>query len=369
MKKIIFLQSKLPDDLNALRQLSDRWKSYGEILKNQGEVGGIWIVTPQPLSQVAQDILVSNFVRQFPTVDKHQSVILRLNALRKELKAERRNATLVCGDNQQSLIVALSLKILLNSRLRFQIQFHGNTYSFGVNKGLVGFVRVCLSRMGIFTADSIRVVSRFQMNEIRNISKGAGEKFVHAPIPIDFSKVAGVSKEVKFDLAFIGRFHEERGIGELVRIINLVKNQRPNTTVAIVGEGPLKNFIEVELAKWLKDSTVSMPGFLPSEEILDLYASTRVLVSTAPNEGYGLTLREAALSNVYVVAQESMGAIEAKLAFPSRIVTFTSVEEGTNLILGGFTNSPIVSSVEDIERQSEYDFAGLERLAKSWIDF
>jgi glycosyltransferase involved in cell wall biosynthesis len=368
MRKIIFLQSKLPDDLNALRQLSDRWKTYGKILKDQGDHGGIWMVTPHPLSQVAQDTLVSKFVRQFATVEKNQSVHLRMIALRRIIKAEHRTITLVCGDNQQSLILAIALKLSLNSRVRIQIQFHGNTYSFGSNKGLVGFVRVCLSRLGIYVADSVRLVSRFQMHEIRNISMVAAKKFVLAPIPIDFSKVATVSKDPKFDLAFIGRFHPERGITELVKVIKLVKARRPKTTVVIVGDGPLKNLIEHELSEWLEDSTISMPGFLPAEEIRDLYASTRVLVSTAPNEGYGLTLREAALSNVYVVARESMGALETKVTFPSRIVTFTSLEEGARLILGGFTNFPFASSAEEIERQLAYDFEGLERLTKSWID-
>jgi len=368
MRKVIFVQSKLPDNPRSLLQIAERWNSYGKSLQKQGGPDGILIFTPTPLNEIAKSILDSKCVEQFPSVGKEISAVLRFNALIKQIKAEKLRCTLVCGDNQQSLLIALAIKLCLRSLVRIQIQFHGDTYSFRSNKGFKGFIRVCLSRLGIFTADSIRIVSGFQAEEIRKLSKRAEDKFVLAPIPIDFSRVATSSTRKSFDVAFVGRLHSERGIVDLIRIIRLLKIQRPHTTVTIVGEGSLKSEIQSELSNWIQDSTISMPGFLVEDQIRDIYASTKVLISTAPKEGYGLTLREAALSGVHVIARESKGSLETKESFPSRIETFANINDAVRLIQNYLAKQSLEQSTDDVAFQLEADFESLDRLTKSWVD-
>jgi glycosyltransferase involved in cell wall biosynthesis len=367
MNRVIFLQSKLPDDIRALHQIANRWNSYGEVLQKQANREMLWVVTPYPLNEISRKILISKFISQFESVERYNSVFARFNALQKMIDSEKIVTTLVCGDNQLSLLLALALKIRLKSLIRIQIQFHGDTYTFEFNKGARGFLRVCLSRLGIAFADSIRIVSQFQADEIRIISKSAGERFVLAPIPIDFSKVATKSSNLRFEVTFVGRLHSERGISDLIRIIKSLKNKRPSTTVVIVGEGSLKHVIQEEFENWIQDSTVTMLGFLSPDEIRKIYASSKVLVSTAPTEGYGLTLREAALSNVQVVARESKGSLGAKVSFPSRIETFTNIDEAVGLIQTHLDNQIFRDSNSDIFFQAKADAQGLERLINSWI--
>jgi glycosyltransferase involved in cell wall biosynthesis len=367
MNRVIFLQSKLPDDMQALQQIANRWISYGEVLQKQGSREALWVVTPYPLNELSRNILVSKFISNFQSVEQYNSVFGRFNALQKIIRSEKIVTTLVCGDNQLSLILALALKIWLKPLVRIQIQFHGDTYSFKFNKGARGFLRVCLSRLGIAFADSIRIVSQFQADEIRLISKSAGERFVLAPIPIDFSKVATKSSDVRYELTFVGRLHPERGISDLIKIIESLKDKRPSTTVVIVGEGSLKNEIKQKFENWIQDSTITMLGFLSSDEIREIYASSKVLVSTAPTEGYGLTLREAALSNVHVVARESKGSLGAKASFPSRIETFANIDEAVLLIQTHLDIQSFRDSSSDISSQTKADAQGLDRLIKSWI--
>jgi glycosyltransferase involved in cell wall biosynthesis len=366
MNRVVFLQSKLPADLRALRQIADRWNSYGEIMQKQGSGEALWMFTPHPLNESSKKILVSKLIVQIQSVEKHTSFFARFDALGKTLKAEKIGVTLVCGDNQQSFLIALALKIKMKSLIRIQIQFHGDTYSFKLNKGARGFIRVCLSRLGIAFADSIRIVSQFQAEEIGQISRTAGERFVLAPIPIDFSKVATRSNHVRYELAFVGRLHSERGISDLIKIIESLKNIRPNTTVVIVGEGSLKNELKQKFENWIQGSTITMLGFLSPDEIRDIYASTKILVSTAPTEGYGLTLREAALSNVHVIARESKGSLGARAAFPLRIETFTNIDEAVSLIQARLDNQRFRESLSDFSSQSKADAQGLDRLIESW---
>jgi glycosyltransferase involved in cell wall biosynthesis len=306
-------------------------------------------------------------IRPFSRVEIHSGRIRRLYELVQEIKYEKGPVTVVCGDNQQSLIVGLFLKYHFKNLIRIQIQFHGDTYSWISAKSLQGVVRVLLSRLGIVFADSIRLVSIFQFREVGEISNFANSKFVLAPIPIDFSRVAKSPMVVKFDVVSIGRLHSERGVSEFLEIVKMLKNVTPGIRIAVVGDGPLRKRVEGELSKWLVDSTVTMTGFLTASEIYKVYASSKILLSCAAGEGYGLTLREAVLSNVSVVAKESEGSLEANECYPERIDLYQSKQQAVELILRRLIEPRLKNLPQIIEAQSKRDIEGLNRLIDSWL--
>lgn len=367
MKKVIFLQSKLPTEESSMRPIALRWKSYGELLRDRSTPADIWVFTPKPVSLEAQNLLKVSSLQLFPSVEKTESIVLRLRALYREISDSKEKVTLVCGDIQQSFLIALILKLTCRDLLRIQIQFHGDTYTYRSAAGAMGFIRVCLSRLGIRFADSIRIVSRFQADEIIRISASSKNKLVRAPIPIDFSRVARVSKVFRFDIAFIGRLHYERGILELIEILRKLLAEKPGIRVVIVGDGPLREKIEADLRPWVNASNISILGYLSGEEIRDIYASTNLLLSTAPKEGYGLTLREAALSNLFVIARKSKGVVEAQESFPAGIETYSKVEEAVALIGQKLDElrEPLDAKIE--ANQVKSDGEGLDRLLDSWL--
>jgi hypothetical protein len=101
MNRVVFLQSKLPADLRALRQIADRWNSYGEIMKKQGGGEAIWIFTPHPLNELSRNILVSKLIGQFQSVEKYTSFFARFNALGKRIRAE--NKVKIVNTNSNSV--------------------------------------------------------------------------------------------------------------------------------------------------------------------------------------------------------------------------------------------------------------------------
>lgn len=367
MKKVIFLQSKLPTEEHSLLPIVLRWKCYGELLRERATPADIWVFTPRPLPVGAKNLMKLSYLQFFPSVEKSASFIMRLMVLHREISGSKEKVTLVCGDSQQSFLIALILKLVCGKLLHIQIQFHGDTYSYRSAYGIKGIARVSLSRLGIRLADSIRIVSRFQADEIVRISPSSRIKLVLAPIPIDFSRVAGASKAINFDIAFIGRLHSERGILELIEILRKLLTEKPRTRAVIVGDGPLRKLIESNLAPWLNNSSISFLGYLPGDEIRNIYASTNLLLSTAPKEGYGLTLREAALSNVFVIAHKSKGVVEAQESFHDRIETYSNVEEAVMLIrqrLDEF-RKPLDAKIKALQLKS--DAEGLNRLLDSWL--
>jgi glycosyltransferase involved in cell wall biosynthesis len=368
VRRTIFLQNKFPEDNLELLSLFERWNKYGEILQEYSNDSGIWLFSADfQQSKQAQQLKAQN-IKFFKSVEGNKNALRRVFALMREIQQSHSKFTLVCGDNQKSLLIAIYLKLFTGSKVRVQTQFHGNTYAFRFNKGPRGILRVCLSRIGITFSDSIRIVSKFQMEEIISIASKSHQKFVLAPIPIDYSRIAIPLNSKTIDLAFIGRLHQERGIVELIEIIKLVKDLFSEIKIVIAGEGPMRPQIEEQLSCWIEKGDVIMRGYLSGEQILDLYSETKVLISPAPREGYGLTLREAALSQVLVIARYSKGACEAQNSYPNQIKTFSNLSEAFTLIQESLNQKINTTVPGQKDSQRQLDSEGLIRLINSWLD-
>jgi glycosyltransferase involved in cell wall biosynthesis len=253
------------------------------------------------------------------------------------------------------------------SKVKIQIQFHGDTYFFRSNPGIRGFLRVIFSRLSINFSDSIRVVSKFQIDEIEAIKPRSTQEFIIAPIPINFSRVATSTSEKSVDVAFIGRLHPERGINELIKIIEFLKVLDPNIQIAIAGDGPLRGLIENRFSHWINEGSLLTLGYLNERQVQNLYGKSKVLISSAPREGYGLTLREAALSGMLIVARDSKGAREASDAYPHQVKIYSSVDEAIYFINECLDMRSHKFSVNRLSAQKEMDLKGLERLVTSWL--
>jgi len=368
MREIIFLQVKFPKDDLELLSLFERWNKYGEIVRQYSGQAAIWLFSLNfQQGKQAQQLKVQN-IKFFKSVERNVNTLRRVFALMRAIQQSRSRFTLVCGDNQKSLLIGIYLKLFIGSKVRIQTQFHGDTYTFRFNRGIRGILRVCLSRIGITFSDSIRIVSKFQAEEIISFAPKSHEKFVLAPIPIDYSRIAIPLKSKTFDLTFIGRLHQERGIVELIKIIKLVKDASPEIKIIIAGDGPMRLQIEKQLSYWIEKGDILMRGYLSGKQILDLYSETKVLISTAPQEGYGLTLREAALSQVLVIARYSKGACEAQNLYPDQIRTYSNLSEAFNLVQESLNEKVFTAPTSKIDTQKQLDSESLIRLVKSWLD-
>ena len=367
MRELIFLQAKFPESNLELSNLFARWNQYGEIVRQCSADTTIWLFSADfQQSQRAQKLKTQN-ITFFKSVEKNKNTICRVFALMREIQKSSSQFTLVCGDNQKSLLIGLYLKMFIRSKVRVQIQFHGDTYTFRFNRGLRGILRVALSRIGIIFSDSIRIVSEFQSEEIASFAPKSHQKFVLAAIPIDYSRIANPLNNKKIDLAFIGRLHQERGIIELIKVLKLTKEASPEIKIVIAGDGPMRPHIQQQLAFWIEKGDVSMRGYLSGEQIRALYSETKVLISTAPREGYGLSLREAALSQVLVIARHSKGAWEAQNSCPDQIRTYLTLSEAVTLVQESLNQKVYTVAPGQIDAQRKLDSDALSRLVDSWL--
>jgi len=363
MRTVYFIQSKFPTNQGEFNALYKRWEEYGARVRDSSGQNPITIIS------LASGYNLKDSLKNLRTVSESSNFLLNLYFAIRDIQNRENSCTLVAGDNQLSFLFCFIVKIICPSKVRIQIQFHGDIYSFRANSGCRGIFRSITSRIALNLSDSIRIVSRFQEPEILTISKRPIKQFVVAPIPIDYSKIPLESEILEnFDIAMIGRLQEERGIIEAVSILKVLLSEQPNLRIVIVGDGPLReNFVQ-NLQREVDGGSVHFLGPLFGKELRSIYAQSRVLLSTAPREGYGLTLREAALSGMRILARHSNGARQASEDFPESFTLFATSDQAIHSIpyLLNMARSPKGYS-KFMDDQRKRDEEGLKLLINSWI--
>ena len=364
MRKVVFLHSKFPKSPHEIESLFTRWNMYGQRVNTYASGSRILIFSLK--RKISLDS--SKYLYLSDELNYKSNSIVNYFNLFTVIARDSANYTVVTGDNQTSLLYGLLLRLRFPKRIRLQVQFHGNTYDSSVNKGFAGKIRVLTSRLAILFSDSIRIVSKFQENEIKAIAQKKVLHFVCSPVPIDFRKIPTQRAIQSIDLLIVGRLHAERGTKEMVAILNELMSKDPLLRITVVGSGPDQKWIENQLRLDLNDETITFAGQVTAELLREYYAKSKILLSTAPHEGYGLTIREAALSGLRVVARRSAGATEAAKAYGSVIQMYESQEDARQVILQSIASDLNISLTELKNLQLDADNLALDYLVKSWID-
>lgn len=363
MRSVYFVQCKYPTNLNELKILLERWNSYGAKLHQITGANHITIISPFGIPKCDNEFSNLRFL------SSSNGFLSNLKIVYNEIKAQKITATLVSGDLQFSLLFCILISVLLGSSVKIQTQFHGDVYSLRANHAFKGILRIIGSRTAVKCSDSIRVVSKFQEFELKKHFKKIRADFVVSPIPIDFSKIALPQEFAKYyDLAFVGRLHYERGIPEAISILKNLVAEMPEIKVVIVGQGPEEGNIRKSLHKEISMGAIELFGVARPFELRRIYGSSQVLLSTAPREGYGLTLREAVLSGVHVVARNNLGTREAAVNFPGAFSLFNDFDEAVRAIRIGLNQNEKLNDVSNfIREQQERESIGLENLVNFWV--
>jgi glycosyltransferase involved in cell wall biosynthesis len=185
------------------------------------------------------------------------------------------------------------------------------------------------------------------------------------PIPITVGPVREFRSK-RGVIGFVGRLHYERGVDELCEILANLANSPNPFSFTVIGDGPQKDKIE-KLMLSREHLSLELLGALPHTQVLTQYAYFDLLLSCAPDEGYGLALREAILSGVPVVARKNLGTLELLKQFPDMVFLFDSTQEAVDLVR---IKCEMLIEPELIQlyrrKQEDFDTANVAALVKSW---
>lgn len=155
-----------------------------------------------------------------------------------------------------------------------------------------------------FRAKKVLGVSPSIINEYV-FSKLIEKKFVNVENPIDRKKILRKSKALspinaQYDLAFIGRLSEPKDPVSFIKIVKEVKMYIPNISVAMLGDGQLKEECINIINDLGLNSNIDMLGFLSNP--YTVLNNSKVLCMTSKWEGYGLVAAESLVLGKPVLA-------------------------------------------------------------------
>jgi glycosyltransferase involved in cell wall biosynthesis len=216
---------------------------------------------------------------------------------------------LVAGDPWESYWSAYFLNKFLNKKILIQIQAHGDIADPRWRRiNHRNKIRYILAKLSLPKASSVRVVNKYQAE---NLVKAFGikrEKIVVIPVPINILGKATALKSVRpKTIGLIGRIHKDRGIWEFIKLIRILNINSKDFKVVVIGDGPSKDKFLLKLESIISKSRITYLGQLTESELRKVWKRIGVLVSIAPVESYGRVTRESLIAGVPVWATASAG--------------------------------------------------------------
>ncbi|WP_299979456.1 glycosyltransferase [Desulfobacula sp.] len=187
---------------------------------------------------------------------------------------------------------------------------------FGLQgKALKKFKQFTLSNVDAVTVNSSvteEAVLKLNQNldELHRIPMGVTDKNWSSEIESEKIKKK-YQKGVGPLLIFIGRLVEEKGVGDLIQAVKLLKKQIPDVSCLIVGEGQDRKLFENLVKKLRLSNRIFFPGWIEPEKIPVYLAAVDIFVGPSRHEAQGLTFIEAMMAKVPVIATRIGGIVDS----------------------------------------------------------
>lgn len=365
----------LLSDLNGptgyIDSLFARFEIYGKLVSetSKGKHSGLTLMLPSVKVKV---FTVSNVSAHVTLVEIPHPIFRPFRfykSIINEFKSKEWNpSTLILAHPYKSFFLIRTIQLISRRKFRYQVQFHGHIFEKPRRGNILASVKYFSLMQSVRAADSVRFASDVLLNDFKAKANLGEINSLVAPIPIDFRKIPATRMSIPFTVGIIGRMQEERGVQEALEIALAVVREQPRAKFIFVGDGPMEKEIRNFLDSNIELSSSRLEHFLDNESLRACYSELSALLSCAPSEGYGLTIREAALSGIQVLARKSQGADIAAQEFPDQIQIYIQPEQAVLKLKSILDSNKVVSGLAVARlKQANRDLESSIRLVKSWL--
>lgn len=106
------------------------------------------------------------------------------------------------------------------------------------------------------------------------------------------SYLRGAEGAKEYDAVFVGRFHPQKGVVELMDIWRRVVDEIPGARLAIIGAGPLEGELRRRVAARGLEGEVSLLGYLDGEPKYEVFRKSRIILHPALYDSGGMAAAE-----------------------------------------------------------------------------
>ncbi len=214
----------------------------------------------------------------------------------------------IAGDPWESAVSLFLVRRFCSTDSRSQVQIHADiTTDEWVHLSKINRVRKFVLSLTLKRFESIRVTSLEIKRSIEGKYGIPQERFIVSNLRINWDPISSpvLAENRPKSISFVGRMEKDRGLDIFVELIKKVSDL--NAILNIVGSGPDHTKFVEELKEIVGSERVNVWGEISPQEMPSLWKQTGLLVSTAPSESFGRTIREAACFGVPVLGVASRG--------------------------------------------------------------
>jgi len=190
-----------------------------------------------------------------------------------------------------TVILAILYKKLIYKNVKILVNFHGSDiYKYQKPNNLYRHSLKVIDGV-IFASESLQnklVIDFEQPSWVVPIGVDDTFKFFDTP--------------KKYDLAFVGRLDQNKGIKRLVSALEKIESP---LQVVVIGNGKFNSWL---MENWPSQHELVRFDSLDTKDLAKLYRQSRYLISCSYNESYGLVMAEALSCGTPIIASETDGA-------------------------------------------------------------
>lgn len=182
-------------------------------------------------------------------------------------------------------------------KYKFNVPLITTEHSSNINKSKLSKRTTYFANIAYNSSDCIISVSN---SLSKKINKHFDKESIVVPNILDTSniKYSPIKHDV-FTFTSIGSLLENKGFYNLIQAFVVFKNQ--NVKLRIIGDGPLKHFLEKEIKSLELDNNVFLEGYKSRKEISSILNSSDAFVLASRSETFGVVYIEAMLAGLPII--------------------------------------------------------------------
>lgn len=201
--------------------------------------------------------------------------------------------------------IAYRMAKKLNVPLQFQV--HTDIFSKYFDKNFKNFLRRKMARMYIPKAHCIRVVSQKIKDSLVRELKISEKKITVLPIFIDAQKIKNaqpilLQKRYDFIVMWVGRLEPEKNAPLALEAFSKFIKIVPNAGLVIAGDGSGREALKLQIINYKLQENILFLGW--QNDIVGYYKNADALLVTSLYEGYGMSMVEARIIGIPVIAPD-----------------------------------------------------------------
>ena len=215
---------------------------------------------------------------------------------------------MIAGDPWESAMNVQIIGRFIPTKFTTQVQIHADiTSSAWAELSWINRLRKFLLLFTLSKFDSIRVTSGEILIAIAELYRIPQNKIFVSNLRLNLEPEAR-SEQAQTrprTISFVGRLDKDRGLEKFVEIVKTVAEL--DLHINIVGAGAYEQEFKYELEEILGTKKIHFWGELKPQDMASIWNQSGILISTAPSESFGRTIREAVCFGIPVMGVPSRG--------------------------------------------------------------